>query len=336
MKYSRQEKFKAIGSQGQAALATARVMVCGCGALGSMIAERLTRAGVGHIRIVDRDWVEESNLSRQALFTAADAEHSTPKAVAAVGHLREINPDIELESHVEDVTCDNIAALAESCQLILDGTDNFETRFLLNDYALQSQTMWVHGAILGASGQVMSVVPGVTPCFRCLLPDLPPAEVVENCDSVGVIGPAVGVVANLQATEALKLIVGDLGAVHHGPFLVDCWRGEFRKMTLSQAVDCPACEQRKFAFLTGQVRSEANVLCGKNAVQLKAASRVDIGDSGLRARLSGLGELHVHRFFLRVQFDEFRVSIFRGGRSIVEGTTSIAEAKTVLARLLGV
>ncbi len=334
-RYSRQERFAPIGTEGQQRLADSRVLVCGCGALGSMIAERLARAGVGHLRLLDRDWVELSNLQRQTLFTEEDARQSRPKADAAVERLRQVNSQIELSAVVEDLSYENIDSLARDCDLILDGTDNFETRFLINDYCVKNSVPWVHGGCLGASGQVLSILPGETACFRCLVPELPPREALESCDSAGVMGPAVGLIACLQAAEALKILSGNQSETCRKLMVVDTWHTDLRLISLSKQPNCEACGQRQFPFLSGEIRSEATVLCGKNAVQIVSPNWGSTTLDQLAEKLLPLGSVQQNAFFVRLQLPEHTITVFRGGRSVIEGTTTAAEAKSVLARVLG-
>ena len=334
-RYSRQERFAPIGANGQQQLSQARVLVCGCGALGSMIAERLARAGVGAIRLVDRDWVELSNLQRQTLFTEHDAELARPKAVAAAEHLARINSQLEVEGVVEDLSFETIAGLARDCQLILDGTDNFETRFLLNDYCVAHHIPWVHGGCLGGSGQVLSVLPGETACFRCLVPELPPREALETCDSAGVLGPAVGLIACLQAAEALKILSGNRDAVCRRLMVVDTWSTDLRLIALAKHAACPACGAGNFPFLNGQIRSEAAVLCGKNAVQVISPGAGQSSLPQLAVKLRSLGSVDENAYYVRLKLPDYCVTIFRGGRTVVEGTTLVHEAKNVLSRTLG-
>ncbi len=335
-RYSRQERFAPIGAEGQQRLAESRILVCGCGALGSMIAERLARAGVGKIRLLDRDWVELSNLQRQTLFTEDDARQSRPKAVAAAEMLARINSQIELEVVVEDLSFENIENLANDCNLILDGTDNFETRFLINDYSVRHSIPWVHGGCLGASGQVLSVLPGETACFRCLVPELPPREVLETCDSAGVLGPAVGLIACLQASEALKILSGNRDKVCRKLMVIDIWHTDLRLVSLFKQTGCMACSQRLFPFLSGEIRSETTVLCGKNAVQIVSPITSGAGSlEQLADKLESMGSVQQNAFFVRLQLAAHTLTIFRGGRAVIEGTTSPAEAKSLLARTLG-
>lgn len=335
-RYSRQERFAPVGTEGQQQLAASRILVCGCGALGSLIAERLARAGVGHIKLLDRDWVELSNLQRQTLFTEDDARHSRPKAVAAAEMLARINSQIELEAAVEDLSFENIENIAQGCDLILDGTDNFETRFLINDYCVKHSVPWVHGGCLGASGQVLTILPGETACFRCLVPELPPREMLETCDSAGVLGPAVGLIACLQAAEALKILTGNRASACCKLMVVDTWHTDLRLVSLSKYQDCPTCSRHQFPFLAGDIRSEATILCGKNAVQI--VSPAYSGTASLEQlghKLQSIGSVQQNAFFVRLKLPEHTLTIFRGGRTVVEGTTSPAEAKSLLARTLG-
>lgn len=336
-RYVRQERFAPLGQSGQSRLQQRSVLVVGCGALGSMIVERLARSGVGRIRIVDRDWVEFSNLQRQTLFTESHALSATPKAVAAAQMLYQINSTIEIQPVVEDLTCDNIRALAEGCDLVVDGTDNFETRFLINDYCIRFQVPWVHGGCLGASGQIMSIIPGKTACFRCLVPEIPPPDALQSCDLAGVLGPAVGLIACWQSIEALKILSGNEISASQRLIVLDTWDTECRLMNLQPAPDCPTCAQHHFPFLEGKIRSECVVMCGKNAVQImQPDSNLGFQDlSGLAERLSGLGQVQVNAFFVRLKLPQYQITLFRGGRAVVEGTTSSFEAKTVLARTLG-
>lgn len=334
-RYSRQERFAALGAQGQQRLGQARVLVVGCGALGSVIAERLARAGVGMLRVVDRDWVELSNLQRQSLFTERDARQARPKAVAAAEMLQQINSQIAIEPHVEDVQFDNIDRLAEGCELILDGTDNFEIRFLINDYCIKNDVPWVHGGCLGASGQVLTILPGETACFRCLVPELPPRESLQTCDTAGALGPAVGLVACLQAAEALKLLSGNRQSCCRKLMVLDTWHTDLRLIGLARQPLCPACGQGNFPFLSGEIRTESSIMCGKNAVQFSSQQWSGETLEEIATKLRPLGAVEQNGFFVRLPLADYTLTIFRGGRTVIEGTTSEAEAKSVLARTLG-
>ncbi|MFO0940566.1 MAG: ThiF family adenylyltransferase [Pirellulales bacterium] len=336
-RYVRQQRFAPIGSEGQQKISRSSVLVCGCGALGSVIAERLVRSGVGKVRIVDRDWVELSNLQRQTLFNEQHAKLSIPKAVAAAEVLSQINSDVQIEPVVEDLTCDNIDTLASGCDLLLDGTDNFETRLLMNDYCLKQNLPWVHAGCLGASGQLMTIIPGKTACFRCLVPELPAAESMPTCDTAGVLGPAIGVLASWQAAEALKILSGNLQSICSNLVVLDLWETDCRQIKLTPTKDCPACQNGIFSFLDGKIRTESVVLCGKNAVQVSlpgvAGSISDL--NRLAEKWQTLGSVSQNVFFVRVRLAEMQITLFRGGRTVVEGTTSPAQAKTLLAQILG-
>ncbi|GIW99991.1 MAG: molybdopterin biosynthesis protein MoeB [Pirellulaceae bacterium] len=333
-RYARQIRFAPLGEAGQRLLRQSRVLLCGCGALGTAIAERLARSGVGALRIVDRDWVEWSNLQRQCLFTERDAAESIPKAVAAAAALQAINSEVDVDPRVEDISYRNLPALAEGCDLILDGTDNFETRFLLNDYAVSQDIAWVHGGCLGAAGQVLGIIPGKTACFRCLIPDPPPAGSVETCDTAGVLAPAVGVVANWQAALALKILSGHGSELDSQLVIIDTWNVESRKLALPRNPNCPCCGQRRFPFLNGTLSSDTNVLCGKNAVQIHLATPV-ARSTTWSARLREAGEVVENRFFTRLKTPSHTLTIFPDGRVVVEGTTVPATARSVVAQVLG-
>lgn len=336
-RFVRQERFAPLGSEGGARLRASKALVCGCGALGSMIAERLARSGVGTLRIVDRDWVELSNLPRQTLFSEQDAIHGRPKAIAAAEALAAIDSRLSLEPYVADVTCDNIVELAKGCEVIVDGTDNFETRFLLNDYSLKYNVPWVHGGCLGASGQVMTIVPGRSACFRCLIRDMPQRESIETCDSAGVLGPAVGIIACWQAAEAIKILAGHVDAACQDLVIIDTWNTSCRTVSLAgmrAKQTCPACQLGEFPFLEGRLRTETVVLCGKAAVQL---SSVDLGTDlqSLAEKLKYSGTVKNNGFFVRVALTNYTLTIFKDGRVVVEGTTSPAEARNIVAKTLG-
>ncbi len=314
-RYLRQQRFEPIGQAGQESLAKSSVLICGCGALGSVIAERLARSGVGHLRIVDRDWVELSNLQRQTLFLERHAREAVPKSVAAVEMLTQINSQISLEALVEDVTCDNIASLAQGCDLLMDGTDNFETRLLINDYCVKNSIPWVHAGCLGASGQIMTILPGETACFRCLVPELPPPETMQTCDTAGVLGPAIGIIASWQAAEALKILSGNRSAICRQLIVIDSWDTDCRRINLSPTKSCKTCGLGQFEFLDGLVRTESLVLCGKNAVQVtipsQAGSFTDL--EALAEKWRTLGDVNLNAFFVRLSLPTMQVTLFRVG-----------------------
>lgn len=331
-RYSRQVRFDPLGRAGQERLRNASAAIVGCGALGSMIAERLARSGVGRLRLIDRDWVELSNLQRQALYTQTDASAATPKSVAAKEHLAIINSDVQVETFVEDLTFENIADVVGDVDLIVDGTDNFQTRFLINELAIQSDTPWVHGGCLGASGQVLTIIPGKTACFRCLLPEPPPPEAIQTCDTAGALGPAVGLVACWQAAEALKILSDNASEVCHGLIMLDSWSTQTRVVKLGRLEDCPACVGRQQPYLGGQNHVETTVLCGRDAVQIQLPK---VNLDAFEKRLQNVAELVRNPYFLRLRIDGFVITLFANGRTIVEGTTEVSVAKSIVSRSLG-
>lgn len=337
-RYRRQTQFAALGTEGQNRLASSSVAICGCGALGSVSAERLVRAGVGRLRLIDRDWVEWDNLPRQTLFTEADAQQQLPKAVAAADKLRAIDSRATIDVAVEDITFRNIHSLLGDVDLILDGTDNFETRYLINDYAIAYRKPWIHAGCIGAQGQVLPLLPGTTACFRCLLPEPPAADSVGTCDTVGVLGPAVSMIASCQALEAIKLLSGNTNETLGALQVFDLWRGTHRLISLANLHEddtCLACKKGNLEFLNGQRAATATVLCGKNAVQVQAAAGERINLVEMRERLACHGEVQVNPFLLRVQVERFHITLFADGRAIISGTDDPAIARSLYSKLIG-
>jgi adenylyltransferase/sulfurtransferase len=338
-RYSRQARFAPLGEDGQRRLATGTALVCGCGALGSVIANTLARAGVGRIRLVDRDYPELSNLQRQVLFDEADVAAGLPKAVAAAEKLRRANSAIEVEPVVADVDHTNVLELCQGVDVILDGTDNFETRFLLNDAAHRLGIPWVYGGCLGAEGQTMTILPGRTPCLRCLMPEPPDAGTAPTCDTTGVLAGAIGVVASLQAVEALKILSGRMDAVSPYLTVVDLWHNTQRQLrvaTLRGQAECPACAGREFPWLEGCRGSQSAVLCGRNAVQLRSPGGGRLSLDELAARLSAAGPIARNPYLVRVSVEGYTLTVFSDGRAIVSGTEDATVARGVYARYVGV
>ena len=333
-----QMRYAPIGVEGQRRLLASRVLVCGCGALGSVLANTLARAGVGHLRIVDRDFLELNNLQRQVLYDEADVEAGIPKAVAAQARLRRINSQIEIEAIVTDVDHTNIGRLVEGVDVILDGTDNFESRYLLNDASLRYEIPWVYGGCIGAVGQTMTIVPGETPCFRCLHPEPPPPGTTETCDSAGILGPIINVIASIQACEGLKILSGHREAVSRELQVFELWDNRIRQIKLDALREgnrCPACVQREFVWLSGERGSHTAVLCGRNAVQLSFPERITISLASLENKLQGIGRVTRNSYLLRLRVDDYTITVFPDGRAIINGTEDIAEAKTLYARYVG-
>ena len=335
-RYSRQILFGGIGEEGQRRVGAARVLVVGCGALGSAQVEMLARAGVGDLLIVDRDFVEESNLQRQTMFTERDARERTPKAVAAARRVAEINSDVECEAEVADVNQSNVERLVEGCDVVLDGTDNFSTRFLLNDACVKHGVAWVYGAAVGSYGVTMTVRPGVTPCLRCVFPDEPAAGSAPTCDTAGVLLPIISVVAAVQASEALKLLTGNVESLHGGLMQFDVWRNEWRRIsTGARAPDCPACALRRFDALAAEAGDMTTVLCGRNAVQVSPQGTTSLDLDALAARLSGAGEVKSNPYLVRLRAGDYELTVFGDARAIVRGTDDAALARSLYARYVG-
>jgi len=335
-RYSRQVLFGGLGAEGQQALMKARVAVVGCGGLGSLQAMLLVRAGVGAVRLIDRDFVEESNLQRQLLYTEDDARTMQPKAIAAARALRLVNSKVEIEGLVDDLNHGSAARLLGGVDLILDATDNFDARYLLNDYAVKTGTPWVYGACVSSYGVTFTILPGETACLRCLFADAPPPGFTPTCDTTGVLGPIVGIVASLQAAEALKLAAGRRAALSHKITMFDVWENSYDEVPLPDAdPQCPCCGQRRFDYLDGREGSQAWLLCGRDAVQVRGPAGTTLDLDALAARLTPLGVIKRNRFLLRADIDSWHLTVFADGRAIIGGTADPAVAKSVYARYIG-
>jgi len=336
-RYIRQARYAPLGEAGQRRLTESRVLLVGCGALGSVLANTLVRAGVGFVRLVDRDFLELSNLQRQVLFDEEDVAAGLPKAIAAEAKLRKINSDVEVQPLVTDIDHTNIVSLARDVDILIDGTDNFETRFLLNDAALKLGKPWVYGGCIGAEGQTMTIVPGDTPCFACLMADAPPPGSTPTCDTAGIVGPIVNVVASLEAIEAIKILSGNAAAINRHLTVIDLWDNRMRQIDLARLkdVDCRACKRHEYVWLSGERGSHSAVLCGRNAVQLSHTNRERVSLDSLEEKLQSVGQVMRNPFLLRLSVDEYVITVFPDGRAIVAGTDDIATAKTVYARYIG-
>ncbi|MCE5302748.1 MAG: ThiF family adenylyltransferase [Planctomycetaceae bacterium] len=336
-RYARQVRFAALGDDGQRRLGGAKALLCGCGALGSAIAHLLVRAGIGALRIVDRDFVEASNLPRQSLFDEDDARVGAPKAVAAAEHLRRINSDVRLDPIVADIEPSNIERFCDGVGLILDGTDNFETRFLINDAAIARGLPWIYGGCVGAEGRTMTIVPGETACLRCLMPECPAPGVAETCETAGILGPIVGAIASIEACEAIKILSGRVDAISRDLTVVDLWRNQTRRIdvrSLRDQVDCPACRHEELVWLAGRQGHRTAVLCGRNAVQLSHPG-ASVSLERLAEKLSGVGPVVCNPHLLRLKVEGFEITVFADARAIVAGTSDVAAARAVYAKYIG-
>lgn len=331
-RFSRQIRFTPWGEAGQENLAAATAVIVGCGALGTVQASLLARAGLGTIRLIDRDYVEESNLQRQLLYTEADACQGLPKAEAARRHLLEANSGIRVETQVSDLNPENADDLLAGAGVILDGTDNFETRLLINDYSVREGIPWIYGAAVAGYGIAMPVIPGDSACFRCIYP-VPPAGAQPTCETAGVLGPVTSVIGSIQAMEAMKILGGKLSAVRRRIFTANLWDGPIREIAMPpRDEDCPCCGKRDFTFLNG--RRAPVSLCGRNAVQIHELRRpLDLVE--LAARLKGLGAVRANEFALRFSTGHYEITVFPDGRAIIKGTTDIGVARGIYSKYIG-
>ncbi len=335
-RYSRQILFSEIGKAGQEKLFGSRVLLVGCGALGASHAEILARAGVGKLRVVDRDFVEFTNLQRQTLYSESDAEQRLPKAIAAKSRLAEINSEIEVEAIVADVNHSNIENLIAGCGLALDGTDNFQVRYLINDACVKNNIPWIYGAAVSGYGTTMTVLPGRTPCLRCVFEEMPSAGSAPTCDTAGVIMPVISSVSAVQVTEALKILTGNLDALHGSLMQIDIWQSDWRKIKLGKPrEDCPTCQQKHFEFLDAEGGDFVTTLCGRDAVQVSPPRAVQIDLKNLAERLGKLGEVKQNEYLVRFTNGEYELTVFRDARAIIRGTDDTAIARSIYAKYVG-
>jgi adenylyltransferase/sulfurtransferase len=336
-RYSRQALFSGIGEAGQGKLLESRVAIVGCGALGTQQASMLARAGIGDLLIIDRDFVEDSNLQRQTLFSEQDAAERLPKAVAAEAHLKQANSGIRIRGVVSDLTAENVAELLSHAQLILDATDNFETRYLINDFSVQRGVPWIYGAAVGSGGATMTIRPGATPCLACLFPE-PPGGTHATCDTEGIIAAAATAAASLQVAEALKVLVGDIASLHGKLLSLDVWTNRYQAVDPgAPAADCRCCGRREFVYLSG-VRTAPVTLCGRNSVQIHESHR-PVDFAVLQSTLKPLGAVrynaHMLLFAPSPNGERYEMTIFPDGRAIIKGTNDPGVARSLYARYIG-
>ncbi len=342
-RYSRQMRFPGMGKAGQEKLLASRVTLCGCGALGTVLANVLVRAGVGFIRIVDRDFVEPSNLQRQVLFDESDVEGNLPKSEAAAIKLRQINSSVVVEPVVADIDRTNIEDLCRDSDVILDGSDNFEVRYLINDVAIKLGKPWVYGGAVGSTGMTMTIVPGETPCLRCVFEAAPGPGDVGTCETAGVLAPIVNIVASYQAAEALKLLSGNKDAISRELLMIDVWENTNRRVKVAplkgRKGECPCCAKRVFEWLDGAHGTQTTTLCGRNAVQVshRASGKLDFEQLAIVLRTSGI--VSFNKFLLKFQLQEkgepYEFTVFPDGRAIIKGTSEIDRARTLYAKYVG-
>jgi len=338
-RYARQILFYGIGNKGQKILMEKTAVIVGCGALGCTSANLLVRSGIKCLKIVDRDYIEESNLQRQSLFDEEDISKNLPKAVAAQKKLQKINSRIQqIEAIVVDLNPSNIETILENANVVIDGTDNFETRFLINDYCVKEEIPWIYGACIGSIGLTMNIIPPKTPCLRCVLDTIPSFGTTETCDTAGIIAPIASMIASIQAAEALKILTDNYDAVSKGLLKVDLWRNEIKKLQtedIREKSDCITCKQHYYEFLSKDRYSMTTSLCGRNAVQILHPNGSNLDLAKLAARLEHAGEVSFNRFLLRLRTDKYELTVFPDGRSIITGTNDAAVAKGLYAKYIG-
>jgi len=337
-RYTRQILFQHIGEERQKVLMNSSAVVIGCGALGTVSSSYLTRAGIGHIRIIDRDFVEESNLQRQILFDEDDISENLPKAIAAQRKLQKINTKIKIEGIVTDINYSNIDELTEGVDIIIDGTDNFETRFLINDYCIKNSVPWVYGACIGGRGVLMNIIPFETPCLRCVFETIPQIGSFPTCDTAGVIGPIAGIIASVQVTEAIKILTKDYGSVNKKLLEIDVWDTKFKQIDVSDLKElnnCPTCKLHNYTFLEAEDGVMTTFLCGKNAVQVMSRNTGNINLEQLEQRLGSITDVSRNAFMLRFKVKDHEFTVFPDGRAIITGTADSSTAKNLYSKYLG-
>ncbi len=337
-RYSRQVYFAGVGVEGQRRLRLSSVTLVGCGALGSALADQLVRAGLGHLQIVDRDFVELDNLQRQRLFDEQDVRECLPKAEAAARKLRRINSGCEVDAVVADANPRNIERFCSEADLLLDGTDNLESRYLINDVAVKTDKPWVYGACVAADGLVLAVRPQASPCLRCIWPDPPGPGELPTCDTAGILGATVNIVAALQAGEAMKILMGREEELLRGLTSIDAWHGRVRTVNVQAALEhgtCSCCQERDFEFLAGKRAAATTSLCGRNAVQIMPADDTELDLRRIAGRIPAHMRPACNGFLLKFQAGVLNVALFVDGRAIVQGTTDASAAKNAYAKYVG-
>jgi adenylyltransferase/sulfurtransferase len=337
-RYSRQMRFPGIGEAGQRRLLESHVTLCGCGALGTVLANALVRGGVGHLRLVDRDFIETNNLQRQVLFDEHDVAENLPKAEAAARKLNAINSSVHIEPVVTDIDRTNILDLVHDADIILDGTDNFEIRYLINDVAVKLGKPWIYGGCIGSHGQTMTILPGETPCLRCVFEAAPAPGEAGTCETAGVLSPIVNIIASYQTTEAFKILTGRQALINRDLIYLDVWDNVQRRIKIAPLfgkVDCPCCGWRRFEWLEGEQGSHTTSLCGRNAVQVSHRTAARLNFEELAHHLDTLGEVSYNRFLLKFEVEGFQFTVFPDGRAIIKGTSDVDKARTLYAKYIG-
>lgn len=332
-RYSRQIIFPGIGKKGQIKLSKSCAVIIGCGALGSIISSSLVRAGVGRVKIIDRDFIEYHNLQRQIIFDEDDIQNQLPKAIAAERYLKKVNSSVEIEGIVADVTFTNIEKLVADADIILDGLDNFETRLLINDVSLKHNIPWIYGGAISSSGMTMNIIPGQTPCLRCLNPELSSGARIRTCETAGIISPAPFIIGSLQVAEAMKILVGAKD-INRELVIIDVWEGKFNRFEIGHRADCLTC-QGEYEFLEGKFGTKTTSLCGQNAVQVINPEINEISFERLAAQIRLIGEASYNDFMLQLTVGGHEMVVFRDGRAIVKNTNNESLARALYAKYIG-
>ena len=336
-RYSRQTLFGPIGKEGQEQLRSATVTIIGCGALGTVLANNLCRAGIGHLVIADRDYIELNNLQRQILFDEDDVTRHLPKAIAATERLQRVNSDVKIEALVDDITADGIESLVTESDLVLDATDNFETRYVLNDACIKHNRPWIYSGVIAAYGVTMNILPGKTACLRCAFPDIPLPGTTPTCDTAGVLNGIVGAISGIASTEALKILLQS-PKVSRDLVWLDLWDNTFERLELPRQSDCPTCGEHTYSFLEAQGGASTS-LCGRNAVQVRGNTHCHTGQSldfkALAERLTPIGQVNYNAYLLRLLVDDYEITVFPDARAIIKGTDDEQVARSIYARYIG-
>lgn len=333
-RYSRQIIFPRIGLEGQKHLSASSVIILGAGALGTVTANNLTRAGIGRIKIVDRDLVELNNLQRQILYDEADVRKRLPKAIAAVEKLKKINSSIKLEAEVLDIQPHNTEKLIDGFDLVLDALDNMETRFLVNDACVKKNIPWIYAAVLGSFGMTMNIMPGKTACLTCMIKELPAPGTMPTCDTAGIVNTIPSIIASIQNTEAIKMLIGS-GEISTQLTYIDIWDQSYNRVIQERKPNCPTCGKKKFEFLKGEKVSHTLTLCGRHAVQISPATETQLSLSNLKQKLEPLGDVFDNGYLLSFKVTDYELVIFPTGRVIVKGTSDEATARSLYAKYIG-
>ena len=337
-RYSRQILFQHIGEERQKLLMDSYAVVVGCGALGTVSSSYLTRAGIGHIRIIDRDFIEESNLQRQILFDENDIAEGIPKAIAAQRKLRGINTKTNIEGIVTDVNYANIDELTKNADIILDGTDNFETRFLINDFCVKNNIPWIYSACIGSRGVMMNIIPSKTPCLRCVFETMPQMGSFPTCDTAGVIGSIAGVIGSIQVTEAIKILTKNYESINKTLLEIDVWDTRYKQIDVSSLRNlnnCPTCKSHKYRYLEAENGVMTTLICGKNAVQVMYRNISNIDLEKLAKRLASISDVSSNEFMLKFHVKDHEFTVFPDGRAIITGTNDLSTAKSLYSKYLG-